>query len=190
MNGKSLLIILGAMVAGVALGAGFAGFLGPIAPEQTAAGTVLAAGTEPATETESAAGIETTLIRPADTAVDRVTAAGNIELVDTRQVVAQVNGYVEEVLVDVGDVVGSGDLLVALDRADLGRAVDQARINLTSAELQYENLLADPSAAELAAATADLKSARENLTEVQNGASDGELAAARSSGRLCLGQIQ
>ena len=175
------MIILGAMVAGVALGAGFAGFLGPIAPEQTTARTVLAASGEPATETESATSIETTLIRPAETAVDRVTAAGNIELVDTRQVVAQVNGYVDEVLVDVGDVVGSGDLLVALDRADLGRAVDQARINLTSAELQYENLLADASAAELAAATADLKSAQENLTEVQNGASDGELAAARSS---------
>ncbi len=175
------MIILGAMVAGVALGAGFAGFLGPIAPEQTTARTVLAASREPATETELAASIETTLIRPAETAVDRVTAAGNIELVDTKQVVAQVNGYVDEVLVDVGDVVGSGDLLVALDRADLGRAVDQARINLTSAELQYENLLADASAAELAAATADLKSAQENLTEVQNGVSDGELAAARSS---------
>ena len=42
----------------------------------------------------------------------------------------------------------------------------------------------DASAAELAAATADLKSAQENLTEVQNGASDGELAAARSSAAL------
>ena len=175
MNRKSFLIILGTMVVGVALGAGFAGFLGPIAPEQTTARTVLAAETEPA------ASLETTLIRPADTAVDRVTAAGNIELVDTVQVVAQVNGYVEEVQVEIGDVVGSGDLLAALDRTDLRRAVDQARLNLTSAELQLENLLADAGAAELAAAEADLKSAQENLTEVQNGASDGELAAARSS---------
>ncbi len=181
MNKKSLLILLGAMVVGVALGAGFAGFLGPIAPEQTTARTALAAGREPAIETEPATSIETTLIRPADTAVDRVTAAGNIELVDTVQVVAQVNGYVEEVLVDVGDVIDSGDLLVALERGDLRRAVDQARINLTSAELQLENLLADAGAAELAAAEADLKSAQENLAEVQNGASHGELAAARSS---------
>ena len=123
----------------------------------------------------------TTLIRPADSAVDRVTAAGNIELVDTQQVVARVNGYVDEVLVEVGDVVSSGDLLVALDRDDLRRAVDQARINLTSAELQLENLLANASAAELAAAAAELKSAEENLAEVQNGASEGELAAARSN---------
>ena len=95
--------------------------------------------------------------------------------------VARVNGYVDEVLVEVGDVVGSGDLLVALDRDDLRRAVDQARINLTSAELQLENLLANASAAELAAAAAELKSAEENLAEVQNGASEGALAAARSN---------
>ena len=187
MNRKSLLIILGAMVVGVALGAGFAGFLGPIAPGQAAAKTVLAAGREPAASHERqapgepVASIETTLIRPADTAVDRVTAAGNIGLVDTVQVVAQVNGYVEEVLVEVGDVVNDGDLLVALERGDLRRAVDQASINLASAELQLENLLAAASAAEIAAAEADLRSAQENLAEVQNGPSDGELAAARSS---------
>ena len=181
MNRKSFLIILGAMVAGVALGAGFAGFLSPIAPGQAAARTASAAGTELAARAQPADSLETTLIRPADTAVDRVTAAGNIELVDTKQVVAQVNGYVEEVLVEVGDVVSSGDLLAALDRDALRRAVDQARINLASAELQLENLLEAASAAELAAAEAELKSAEENLAEVQNGASEGELAAARSS---------
>ncbi len=175
MNKKRILLILGAIVVSIVLGAGYAGFSGLIGPEQTAAGTAIAANTE------SVASLETTLIRPADTAVDRVTAAGNIELVDTKQVVAQVNGYVEEVLVEVGDVVSSGDLLAALDRDDLRRAVDQARINLTSAELQLENLLEAASAAELAAAEAELKSAEENLAEVQNGASEGELAAARSS---------
>ncbi|MCY3710776.1 MAG: efflux RND transporter periplasmic adaptor subunit [Caldilineaceae bacterium] len=181
MNWKHTLIILSAVVVGVAFGVGFAGFSGRIGPEQTAAAMEMAAVAEPAAETEPAVSIETTLIRPADSAVDRVTAAGNIELVDTRQVVARVNGYVDEVPVEVGDVVGSGDLLVALERTDLRRAVDQARINLTSAELQLESLLADASAAELAAASADLKSAEENLAQVQNGASEGELAAARSN---------
>ena len=175
MNRKYILLIMGAMVVGAAFGVGYARFLGPIAPEQTAART------ESVAKTGSAASLETTLIRPADTAVDRVTAAGNIELVDTAQVVAQVSGYVEEVLVEVGDVIRGGDLLVSLERDNLRRAVDQARISLVSAELQLENLLAAASAAELAAAEADLKSAQENLAEVQNGASDGELAAARSN---------
>ena len=181
MNRKYILLIMGAMVVGAAIGVGYARFLGPIAPEQIAARTVLAASPESVTSTELVTSLETTIIRPADTAVDRVTAAGNIELVDTTQVVAQVNGYVEEVMVEVGDLVSGGDLLVALERGDLRRAVDQARISLTSAELQLENLLAAASAAEVAAAEADLKSAQENLAEVQNGASDGELAAARSS---------
>ena len=181
MNRKHTLIILCAMVAGVAFGVGFAGFSGRIGPQQTAAAMELAALAEPAAETKPSDSIKTTLIRPAESAVDRVTAAGNIELVDTRQVVARVNGYVNEVPVEVGDVVDAGDLLVALERTDLSRAVDQARINLTSAELQLESLLADASAAELAAAAADLKSAEENLAEVQNGASEGELAAARSN---------
>lgn len=181
MKRRTILFILGAVVVGVGLGVGAAGFLGIAAPEQTAAGRETAAIAEPVSGTEPAASIRTTVIRPADTAVDRVTAAGNIELVDTAQVVAQVNGYVEDVLVEVGDEVGSGDLLVALERGDLRRAVDQAGLNLTSAELQLENLLADADAAELAAAAAELKSAEENLAEVQNGASEGELAAARSS---------
>ena len=181
MNRKSISLFLSAMVVGVVLGGGYALFFGPVAPNQAAARTESAAGIELAARTQPAASLETTLIRPADTAVDKVTAAGNVELVNTEQVVAQVNGYVEEVLVEVGDVVGSGDLLVALERGELRRAVDQARINLASAELQLENLLASASAAEIAAAEADLKSAQENLTEVQNGASEGEMAAARSS---------
>ncbi len=181
MKRRTILFILGAVVVGVGLGVGAAGFLGIAAPEQTAAGRETAAIAEPVSGTEPAASIRTTVIRPADTAVDRVTAAGNIELVDTAQVVAQVNGYVEEVLVEVGDEVGSGDLLVALERGDLRRAVDQADLNLTSAELQLENLLADADAAELAAAAAELKSAEENLADVQSGASEGALAAARSS---------
>ena len=181
MNRKSLLLILSAMVVGAAFGVGYALFFGPNPPEQIAARTVLAASPESATGTEPVTGLETTLIRPADTAVDSVTAAGNIELVDTTQVVAQVDGYVEEVLVEVGDVVSGGDLLVALERGYLRRVVDQASINLTTAELQLENLLADASAAEVAAAEADLKSAQESLAEVQNGASDGELAAAHSN---------
>ena len=181
MKRRTLLFILGAVVIGVGLGVGAAGFLGIAAPERTAAGRETAAIAEPASGTEAATSIRTTVIRPADTAVDRVTAAGNIELVDTAQVVAQVNGYVEDVLVEVGDEVGSGDLLVALERGDLRRAVDQARLNLTSAELQLESLLADADGVELAAAEAELKSAEENLADVQNGASEGALAAARSS---------
>ena len=171
MNGKHIVLILSAILVGAALGGGYARFSGgSVSTAEQAADTPVLAD-----------GLETTLIRPADTAVDRVTAAGHIELADTTQVVAQVNGYVEEALVEVGDVINSGDLLVALERDDLRRAVEQARINLVTAELQLENLLASSSSAELAAAEADLKSAQESLAATRNGASDREVAAARSN---------
>ena len=173
MNTRYIFRILGVLLIVAAIGAGFgigyARFVVTAAPEQ-------AAGT-PALVTN----VESTRIRSADAVVNQVTAAGNIELLDMTQVVAKVDGFVEEVLVEVGDVVSSGDLLVALDRDDLRRAVEQAQINLTSAELQLENLLDASSAADLAAAEADLKSAQENLAEVQDGVSSHELAAARSS---------
>ena len=173
MNGRYISRALGVLVIVIAIGAGigigYARFVVSAASEQ-------AAGT-PA----SVANVESTRIRPADVVVNHVAAAGNIELLETTQVVAKVDGFVEEVLVEVGDVVGPGTLLVALDREDLRRAVELAQISLTSAELQLENLLAASSATELAAAEADLKSAQENLAELLDGVSSRELAAARSS---------
>lgn len=173
MNRKHIFRMVGVLLIVVAIGAGFgAGY----ARFAAIAAPVESAGT-PALVTNA----ESTRIRSAGAVVNSVTAAGNIELLEMTQVVAKVDGFVEEVLVEVGDVVSSGDLLVALDRDELRRAVERAQISLTSAELQLENLLAASSAAELAAAEADLKSAEENLAEVQEGVSSRELAAARSS---------
>ena len=88
-------------------------------------------------------GAETTRIRAADTSIGPLKAAGNINLIDKVQVVVRVNGYVKEVLVEVGDTVSAGDILVSLDRDDLQRAVEQARIRLASAEteLRLQGLL-------------------------------------------------
>ena len=86
-------------------------------------------------------GAETTRIRAADTSIGPLKAAGNINLIDKVQVVVRVDGYVKEVLVEGGDTVSAGDLLVSLDRDDLKRAVEQARIRLASAELRLQGLL-------------------------------------------------
>lgn len=90
-------------------------------------------------ELEAAA--ETTRIRAADASLGSLKAAGNINLIETVQVVVQVEGFVEEVLVEVGDIVRAGDLLVSLAQDDLERAVEQARINLAAAELRHQGLL-------------------------------------------------
>ena len=86
-------------------------------------------------------GAETTRIRPADASIGQLKAAGNINLIEERQVVAHIDGFVKEVLVDVGDTVNVDDLLLSLDREDLQRAVEQARIDLASAQLRLRRLL-------------------------------------------------
>lgn len=86
-------------------------------------------------------GAEATRIRPADTALGQIKAAGNIRLTEIIRAVVKVDGFVEDVLVEVGAAVSSGDLLVALERDDLERALEEARIDLASAELKLQELL-------------------------------------------------
>jgi HlyD family secretion protein len=122
----------------------------------------------------------TTTIRPA-AGSNTVSAAGNIEVVRERPVIWLVEGTVTDITVEVGDTVTAGDLLVSLDSTELTRALKQAELDLQSAQLQLDNLYADPDLGEVASAQASLASAQENLLDVQAGPSQAELAAAESS---------
>jgi HlyD family secretion protein len=124
--------------------------------------------------------LTTTTIRPA-TESAQVSASGNIEVSNQRPVVLQVEGIATQVAVEVGDQVTEDDLLLALDTADLERAVAQAELNLASAQAQLDQLLEAADAADIASAQASLASAQENLAEVQAGPSQAELAAAEAS---------
>jgi HlyD family secretion protein len=126
------------------------------------------------------ANITTTTIRPASEA-EQVSAAGNIEVTSQRPVVLQVGSIVTQVEVEVGDQVAANELLVALDTADLERAVEQAKLNLASSQAQLDELREPADAAEIASAQASLASAQQNLAEVQAGPSQAELAAAEAS---------
>jgi HlyD family secretion protein len=126
------------------------------------------------------ANVTTTAIRPASEA-DQVSAAGNIELSSQRPVVLQADGIVTQVAVEVGDEVAADDLLVALDTADLERAVKQAELNLASAQAQLDELLEAADPAEIASARASLASAQQDLAEIQAGPSEAELAAAEAT---------
>ena len=86
-------------------------------------------------------GAETTRIRPAGASVGQLKAAGNVNLIEERQVVAHIDGFVKEVLVAVGDTVNVDERLLSLDREDLQRAVEQARIDLASSQLRLRRLL-------------------------------------------------
>lgn len=134
-----------------------------------------AAQTNTTKQTES-----TITIRPA-TDIAQVSAAGNIALSSQQSAVLQVEGIVKEVAVDVGDEVAQGDLLVALDTADLERAVRRAELALKTSQAQLDKLLEPANSADLAAAQANVAAAEEKLAELEAGPATAELAGAQTA---------
>ncbi len=87
-------------------------------------------------------------------------------------------GTVVEVLVEAGDEVHAGDLLVRLDATSLRLAAQQAQDALTVAELDRAKLLAGPDMNDISIAEANLRSANARLAEASAGAGDQEVAIA------------
>jgi len=110
-----------------------------------------------------------------------VNAAGSISAGRETDLVFGTSGRVSEVLVEAGDVVAAGQVLVHLDPIDLELSVAKARLSFASAENQLRKLLADSTEADLAAALASVKSAEESLARVIAGATEAEEAAVLAS---------
>ncbi len=69
-----------------------------------------------------------------------IAAGGNVMAEQKSTLRFEVGGTVDRLLIDVGDRVHEGDLLVALEATDLQRNVDQARLSLEKAELRLQQL--------------------------------------------------
>jgi HlyD family secretion protein len=120
-------------------------------------------------------------IRPAESVIGRVSAAGQIALSSRRYVVLEGNGIVTRVNYRIGDTVAAGDVLVALDTTDLERALRRAELNVESSKNSLAQLSEAPDANEIARAEAELLAAQENLKTVQAGPTQREIDAARAS---------
>jgi len=79
----------------------------------------------------------------------------------------ETGGYLDEVLVEVGDRVQEGDVLARLETDDLELAVARADINLRLAQLDLADASEGATDAEIASARASLQSAQSALTVVQ-----------------------
>jgi HlyD family secretion protein len=79
----------------------------------------------------------------------------------------EVAGYLDEVLVEVGDHVQEGDLLARLETDDLELEVAEAEISLREAQLNLDNATEEATEAELADARAAVESAKASLTTAQ-----------------------
>lgn len=86
---------------------------------------------------------------------------------------------VVEVNVSLGDRVKKGDVLARLDTTDLQLAVEQARLNLRSAELAVTQLTAPPRPEDLAVAEANLRLARAQLYQASQGSRKEQIEIAR-----------
>jgi len=93
-----------------------------------------------------------------------VNAVGAIEPEALVTLTFGLGGTIQEVNVVRGQLVEPGDVLAALDTAELGLAVQQAQDSLTIQELTLaQRLNSEPSTATLASAAADIAAAEANL---------------------------
>ena len=90
-------------------------------------------------------------------------------------------GIVEEVLVEEGDQVNEGQLLVRLDDSDLAHAVAQAEVGLAMAQATLAQVEASPRQEELAVAQAGVAAAQAQLSKLRSGATEEEITAARGA---------
>lgn len=65
-----------------------------------------------------------------------VAASGTLSATNTVEVGTQVSGVIEEINVDFNDEVTKGEVIARLDIRNLKAALDQARAELTQAEIQ------------------------------------------------------
>ncbi len=93
----------------------------------------------------------------------------------------RIGGVVEEVLVEEGDEVQQGQLLVQVDATDAEDAVAQAEAALATAQATLVQVEAAPRAEEVAVAQAGLAAAQEQLSKLRAGASPEEFTAARGA---------
>lgn len=92
-----------------------------------------------------------------------VSTTGSIEPAAEVNLAFRATGLVDEVYVDVGDNVKTGDILASLDTNDMLLTLEQAQINKRLAEIRLAQAQREPNAVDIAAAEAAVESARANL---------------------------
>lgn len=99
----------------------------------------------------------------------------------------QSGGMVTAVLVEEGDVIEAGDILVQFDAVDARLTVQQAEAALAAAKAQLAQIQAGPRAEEIAVAEAQIEASKALVSqaaaqrdELQAGANDAQIAAAKA----------
>lgn len=180
MKRWGIVIVLVLVVAGGFYGAYATGYLpaevtqllamGQNAPaEEAAAAPALAPQAAP----ESAADTQ-------QVATARVVADAKVVPVQSADLSMRLPGIVREVLVQEGEKIAAGDVLLRLDNALQQVAVAQARANLQRAQANLAQIKAGARDQEITAAEAALQAAQANYEQLANGAAPGNIEAAQA----------
>ncbi|MDF1516033.1 MAG: HlyD family efflux transporter periplasmic adaptor subunit [Anaerolineae bacterium] len=124
-----------------------------------------------------------------------VIAEGFLHASEKRVLSFQTAGFIEEILVEEGDVVKAGDLLATLDPADAQLAVRQAETALQQTEAQLARLLAGPRETDLAVLQAQALSVQAVISQTVaqrnqlfSGVTEAQIAAAEANVAAALAQ--
>lgn len=110
----------------------------------------------------------------------RVTASARIVPAQRVNLALLTAGRVDDVLVEAGDVVAAGDLLLRLDDSAAQIALTQARAAYFRAQAQLSEVQAAPQASSLQAAQAQLDAAQARLAQLADPARPSQIAAAEA----------
>lgn len=130
------------------------------------------------------AGVGCSAVRDGNLAV-----SGQIEATDV-DAGSKVGGRVAEVLVELGDRVSKGDVLVRLESNELDAQLKMAQAKLAQAEAQFEKISAGPRAEEIKRAKAALNQYEEQYQMALKGARDQEINAAREQVKAAQAQFE
>lgn len=108
------------------------------------------------------------------TLYDTVDGSGSIAAEQEFPLSFGTSGTVQEVLVEVGDTVTTGQPLAVLDTSDLELDVRLAELALTVQQAEYDRLVADPDPQEVLQAQGQLVQARAQLESAQASADSAE----------------
>lgn len=115
------------------------------------------------------------------TVVATIVADARVVPVESADLSMMASGIVDRILVDEGDQVAKGDLLMRLDAAKQQAAVTQAQAQLQRAQAQLDQVNAGARTEEIAAAEAALAAATARRDRIANAAGPGQIAQAEAA---------
>ncbi len=104
-----------------------------------------------------------------------ISALGSVEANTVTSLYFQTTGKISGVYATVGDYVKAGEVLADLDSSDAWNTFNQAKLSLESVQLGMTELMAAPTADELAVAKANVASAQATYSTIANGTTDDQI---------------